>query len=272
SPWGPARGRPWACTAPPRPTPSPTGATTWCPTTSRTWPCRCWPTACCCATPPAPAPTAPTGWLPPSPGGRGCRCEARRFAKRKQSASRPLSRRDAMPPNAAPARPPAAPSWRQRHRLLPTPGGRTWLLIAAAMVGIGLIKGINLLLLLGYALFLAALLNAFLAARQGRALAGRRRILGPLFAGAECPVAVEVSNPGGRRRSGLELEDRGPGQDLRWPVAALAGGATYRLRGLAVPLRRGRHRWGGLWVGSSYPFGLIRRACLLAGPEDVLVL
>jgi uncharacterized protein (DUF58 family) len=68
------------------------------------------------------------------------------------------------------------------------------------------------------------------------------------------------------------LEDQGPGQDLRWPVPVLEADATFRLRGLAVPLRRGRHHWGGLWVASSYPFGLVRRAHLLAPPEDVLVL
>jgi uncharacterized protein (DUF58 family) len=146
------------------------------------------------------------------------------------------------------------------------------LLIAVVVTGIGLLKAINLLLLLGYALLLTALVNLFLAFRHSRRLTGRRRILGPLFAGSECPVEVELTNPGKRRRRGLELEDFGPGQDLSWPVPLLEPDSSYRLRGLAGPLRRGRHRWGGLWVGSSYPFGLIRRAYLLVPPEEVLVL
>src|SRR5437867_1668969 len=125
----------------------------------------------------------------------------------------------AAPPPPAPETPPpsvASLPRRQRYRLQAPVGGRTWMMVAAVMVLIGLLKGINLLLLLGYALVLTLLLNLFLAVRQRRRLTGRRRISGPLFAGAECPVEVEVRNPGCRRRRGLELEDRGLGQDLLW--------------------------------------------------------
>src|SRR5262249_56825539 len=50
------------------------------------------------------------------------------------------------------------------------------------------------------------------------------------------------------------------------------GGGPAGLRALPGPLGRGRPGWGGLWVGSSSPFGLLGRARLLAAPEDVLVL
>jgi uncharacterized protein (DUF58 family) len=176
-----------------------------------------------------------------------------------------------MPTDAVPAPPLSALPWRRRHRLQLPPGGRGWLLVAAALTLIGLIRGINLLLLFGYALFLTAALNVWLASRQVRGLSGRRRIAGPIFAGVESPVEIELTNPG-RGRRGLVLEDRGAGEDLCCPVPVLEAGATCRVRGLSVPLRRGRHHWGGLWVGSSYPFGLLGRARLLAAPEDVLVL
>src|SRR5262249_508633 len=70
--------------------------------------------------------------------------------------------------------------------------GKYWLLAVVSLLGMGWLKGINLLLLLGYLMLGLWGLNFALAGRRLRRLQARRRIGGPVFAQMPCTVAIEV--------------------------------------------------------------------------------
>jgi uncharacterized protein (DUF58 family) len=150
--------------------------------------------------------------------------------------------------------------------------GWVWLLIVAALIGIGLMRRINLLTLLVCPLLVVWGLNALLAGwRLGR-LRGKRRIDGPVFAATEFSIEVEVANPHRRGRAAVRLEDGGPSQGVAWFAPRLPGRQTMRFhQTLALP-NRGSHTWGPLWAWSSYPFSLVRRGVQLQAEEAIVVL
>jgi uncharacterized protein (DUF58 family) len=137
---------------------------------------------------------------------------------------------------------------------------------------VGLLKGINLLALLGYLLLAVAALNAWSAGRGQGTLRARRRVADPVVAGQPCRVGVEVRNPGRRARWGVRLEDGGPDHALRWFAPRLAGGAAQTFEGEVVLPRRGRYAWGPVWAAGRYPFGLAERRALLVPGQEVIVL
>jgi uncharacterized protein (DUF58 family) len=150
--------------------------------------------------------------------------------------------------------------------------GWLWLLVVATLLGIGLLRRINLLTLLACPLLAVWCLNVVLAYRQPRKLRGRRRIDGPVFAQTPFQVYVEVTNPRRTARRSVRVEDSGPAHTLTEFTLRLAGKETkaFRTR-LALP-DRGRYVWGPLWAWSGYPFGLARRGVQLAAGEEVIVL
>jgi uncharacterized protein (DUF58 family) len=150
--------------------------------------------------------------------------------------------------------------------------GRYYLLVAILLLGVGLHRNINLLMLLGYALLTTALLNLRTAGRSVRGLRGSRRFAEWMFARAPCAVEVRVSNPGRRPRFGLRLEDGGPDRAAIWFLDRLAGRESQNFRRGFVPSRRGRYEWGAVTVGSGYPFGIVERRFQLTAAEEVLVL
>ncbi len=168
-------------------------------------------------------------------------------------------------PHAAPPFPASAPLRIRKE-------GRYWLLIAALLVGVGLFKGINLLALLGYAMLATAALNLVVPGRRLKRLRARRRLGGPVFAGAPCVVEVQLENAGRRPLVGVRVEDRGEGHMLSWFVQRLEGHGRCSLRRPVVLPRRGRYAWAELTAVSGYPFGLAERRRVLAPGEGVLVL
>jgi uncharacterized protein (DUF58 family) len=150
--------------------------------------------------------------------------------------------------------------------------GRYHVLVAMALLVIGLYRGINLLTLLGYALLAMAGLNLLAAGRSLRGLRVRRRITEWVFARTPCQLEVQVSNSGRRPRLGLRIEDRGPEHAVTWYADRLPGRdrQTFR-RDVTLP-RRGRYAWGTVAAVSGYPFGLVERRVALAPAEDVIVL
>ncbi len=150
--------------------------------------------------------------------------------------------------------------------------GAYYLLVAALLLGIGIHRSINLLMLLGYALLTVAVLNGVSARRSLRGLRGRRRLAEWVFARTPCDVEVRVSNAGRRPRLGLRIEDRGPDHAVTWFADRLPGRGNLTLRQEVVLPRRGRYAWGPITVHSGYPFGLVERRASLAVGEDVIVL
>jgi uncharacterized protein (DUF58 family) len=149
--------------------------------------------------------------------------------------------------------------------------GRCWLLIAAALLGIGLFKNINLLLLLGYLLAVALLFNAIAAGRRLGALRARQRVDGPIFAGAPCTIEVEVHGTGRRALTGVRIEHTGPDHSLAW-FAPRLDGAEVAFRAPVILPHRGRYRGGAVHAVSGYPFGLVRRRQRLADAPEWIVL
>ncbi|MGH7171223.1 MAG: DUF58 domain-containing protein [Gemmataceae bacterium] len=156
-------------------------------------------------------------------------------------------------------------------RLLPW-AGRCFLLVALVLLGIGVLRRINLLILLADALLVMAFLNLLAAGRSVRGLRARRRFAEWLFARTPCSVEVQVSNPGRRGRLALRLEDGGPDNAATWFLDWLPGLGSTTWRRDVNPPRRGRYTWAALRASSGYPFGLVERRVLLAPEEEVMVL
>jgi uncharacterized protein (DUF58 family) len=149
--------------------------------------------------------------------------------------------------------------------------GVVWLLIAAASVGIGVYRSINLLLLLGCLLLALWPLNFLLAGRRLGRLRARRRVPRPVFAGTPFPVEVELVSPRGKVL-GLRVEDRGDAHEAAWFLTRLGPGEVVRLRRDVTLPRRGRYAWAALRAWSGYPFGLVARQAGLTAAEEVIVL
>lgn len=154
---------------------------------------------------------------------------------------------------------------------LPT-AGRSFLLVAVVMVALGFHRRINLLMLLGDALLMMAVLNYAAARRSVRGLQARRRFGEWLFARMPCVVEVQVRNPSRRARLGVRLEEKGAEQTATWAVDCLSGQGCLTWRREVVPPRRGRFTWGAVWASSAYPFGLVERRVRLAEEESAVVL
>jgi uncharacterized protein (DUF58 family) len=148
--------------------------------------------------------------------------------------------------------------------------GRCWFLIAALLLGIGLFKNINLLLLLAYLLASALLFNALTAGRWLSGLRTRARVEGPVFAGVPCTIEVEVTNPGRRSFTGVRIEHTGPDHSLAWFATRLDPGDVF-FRSPTILPRRGRYR-GAIHAASGYPFSLVwQRRRLAESPEWIVL-
>jgi uncharacterized protein (DUF58 family) len=150
--------------------------------------------------------------------------------------------------------------------------GFYWLVIALALLSIGLLKGINLLLLLACLMVALWGLNAVLAGRRLGRLQGRRSIDGPVFAQAPFRAHFLVTNPRPALVLGVRVEDRGSDHQLAWFVPRLEGQQSAAFQQTLTLPRRGPYRWEPLLASSGYPFGLVRRRQTLAPEEKIIVL
>jgi uncharacterized protein (DUF58 family) len=164
-----------------------------------------------------------------------------------------------------PAAPP--PHWRW---WLPAEG-RCWLALTLILVTLGLVKGLNLLLLFGYLMLVVVALNAIAVRWQLPPLKVRRHVEEPVFAGSACPVQVDIASARGAIR-GVRIEDTGPNHDpATWFLSRLGRGEVT-LRASTVFHRRGRSQGGELAVVRGYPFGLVLRRVVLQTTDGVIVL
>ena len=189
-----------------------------------------------------------------------------------------------MPDNSK--RPSSTRASRSSIALLPA--GRNCLLIALALLAIGVHRRINLLMLLGDVLVVIVLWNLLAAGRSLRGLQVRRRFDDWLFARTPCVVEIQVSNSDQPARVGLRIDEDCPNvadsqSESAGGNAAAALAASCRVDCLAAQSsvnwrrevtlpRRGRYRWGAVRASSGYPFGLVERRLPLASEETVIVL
>jgi uncharacterized protein (DUF58 family) len=161
--------------------------------------------------------------------------------------------------------------------------GRYFLLAALVVLGIGVHRSINLLMLLGDVLLVMALLNFLAAGWNLGGLRLRRRRADWLFARTPCNVELQVSNPSRRARMGVRIEEDEPrafgspsepigSRAADWMIDCLpARGSASRRRQVVLP-RRGRYAWGVVRASSGYPFGFIERSRPLTAEGTVLAL
>jgi uncharacterized protein (DUF58 family) len=149
--------------------------------------------------------------------------------------------------------------------------GVYWVAVAAALLLIGLIKGINLLALLACLMIGLWVLNAFVAGRRLRGLEARRRLPVAVFAGTPFTLEVALTSQAGAQ-AGIRIDDRGPAHHVSWYVPRVGARETIALRAPVTLPSRGRCIWQMLAASSSHPFGFVQRTRLLLPAEESLVL
>src|SRR5262245_39412256 len=98
-------------------------------------------------------------------------------------------------------------SHRKRPSVRITMPGVVWLCAAAGLATIGLVKNINLILLVTYFLVALVLWNLYVARKSVRRINIKRMPQKPAFAGEEVPCEYEVFNRSKRTVSLLMLND-----------------------------------------------------------------
>jgi len=177
------------------------------------------------------------------------------------------------------ASPAAPPEWelvpanegKLRRTVLPREG-QYWLLAFVGLWLVGMVKGINLILLLAYLLFFLWALNLFVARRSLLGLRAERRWGDAVFAGTGASWQAAIANVGRRPQSGWLLVDEGPGHMVRCFIGRLGPGDQARLRREVILARRGRYKCPPLRAVSSFPFGLVRQEVTFGDGGTVTVL
>ncbi len=149
--------------------------------------------------------------------------------------------------------------------------GRYWLGITTLLAAIGLVKNINLLILLAYSLLVIFCLNVLSARRQVRQLWARRQLPDLVFARSPFSLVISLGSDRGNKAA-LRVEETGPDITMQWFVPWLARAQTKTLRAEVVLPERGPCELSPLLVGSSHPFGLFERRCAAGEPAQLLVL
>jgi uncharacterized protein (DUF58 family) len=150
--------------------------------------------------------------------------------------------------------------------------GKLWLAACAVLLVTGLLKGINLLILLSYLLMGIWVVNWRLVRRNLRRIKGQRLPTGPVVAGISASFQIEIANAYGRPMAGMLVRDRGPEHDRSWMVLRLEPERPARIRWQRVFTKRGRYLTGPLTAISREPFGLLGRTVELAPPAEWIVL
>lgn len=143
--------------------------------------------------------------------------------------------------------------------------------VAGVLAAIGVMKSINLVLLMSYLLAALLLVNAVIAWRTVRRVAVTRREHGPAFAGEPVTHIAEVTNAGATWLTVTVREVR-PTDARSWFVPGLLPGQTALTSAERVYHRRGKHPVPAIEAVSGYPFGLARFTRVLTPETGVLVL
>src|SRR3954462_13197313 len=110
---------------------------------------------------------------------------------------------------------------RLERRLSLTREGLAWLGLSLGMLATGLIKGINLIPLLGCILIAVGTCNLILARRQLAGVRAARQLPDFAVAGTGALWRVRLWETRHRTRLGLRLHDPGLGQPAEWFVDVL---------------------------------------------------
>lgn len=171
-----------------------------------------------------------------------------------------------MPPTEPIELPPKVPTGSQ----LEGHEGLLWLTAAAVLLFIGILKGINLVIVLGYVLIGLWAINLVLARRAVTGLAARRPPRPPATAGVPTEWRLDVTDAGPAGGNWV-LEERPADQRASW-LALRSGPGAFQVRGRFTFPTRGKHTLAPLAARSTFPFGLWARTVWLLPAEDFIVL
>lgn len=160
-------------------------------------------------------------------------------------------------------------------RFVPTKELLWGAVVAGLLATVGVMKSINLVLLMSYLLGALLLVNVVIAWRTVRRVAVTRREHGPAFAGEPVTHVAEVTNAGGTWLTVTVREVRSAAQQAdprSWFVPGLQPGRTALTSVERVYHRRGKHPVPAIEAVSGYPFGLARFTRVLTAETGVLVL
>jgi uncharacterized protein (DUF58 family) len=149
--------------------------------------------------------------------------------------------------------------------------GILWVVAAGLMLIIGILKGINLVIVLGYLLLGLWVVNWILARRAVRGLSARRLPRPPLEAGIPSEWTLEIHDDGTGTGT-WTLEERAGEARAAWLVVRDRGRTAFRPRVRGMYPRHGRYRLQPLVARSSFPFGLARKSRVLLPATEVIVL
>jgi uncharacterized protein (DUF58 family) len=148
--------------------------------------------------------------------------------------------------------------------------GILWVLASGLMLLIGILKGINLVIVMGYVLVGLWLINLILARRMLRGITARRLPRPPFWAGVPGEWVLEIVDHGKQTGNWILLEKSGDAV-ASWLVMR-NGSGTFRPRVRATFPRAGRYRLEPLRARSSFPFGLAAKTITLAPADEIIVL
>ena len=146
-----------------------------------------------------------------------------------------------------------------------------WLLAATLLMFTGVLKGINLVIVLSYVLIGLWILNLWLARRAVRGLSARRLPRPPVEAGVPVEWAIQIRDEGAAAGSWI-LEEQVGEAYASWLIVRTGRAANFRPRVRAKFPRRGRYVLEPLVARSSYPFGLAGRTVQLLPADELVVL
>ena len=146
-----------------------------------------------------------------------------------------------------------------------------WLLAAGLLLVTGIVKAINLVIVLAYLLVGLWVINLALAPRAMRGLTARRLPRAPVFARTPVEWGIEIRDAGPSVGSCV-VEERTAGAMASWLIVRSVPGGVFRLRARLTFSSRGKHRVEPFVGISGYPFGLFRRSVELLPAEEIIVL
>ncbi len=149
---------------------------------------------------------------------------------------------------------------RSKNRLLElSVGGRWYLGFTVALGVVAIYSGNNVIYLLE-SLLLSSLLLSGVLSELTLSRVAVKRIDGNIYAGSPGEDVFLVENLGSLPLYCIELgEYRGKERELTAFLLLLPGKARVKVRSRQVIAERGRHRWDGLLVATSFPFGFARK-------------
>ena len=146
-----------------------------------------------------------------------------------------------------------------------------WFLSAGMMLFVGILKGINLVIVFGYALLGLAGLNWLLARRSVTGLTARRMARPPVYAGIPTEWNIELSDEG-TGTGNCQLEEANRDQECRFFFVRTHHPRVELIRCRLMFPMRGRHDILPMRAITSFPFGLIHQSVELIPSVSLIVL